>query len=223
LSIVLAIPDTHAPFMNPGAVDFLSDLKKEYRPNVIVHLGDEGDQHALGDWDPDPDGMSPGDEHKAMVAQLKSLYKLFPNVHVCTSNHGERPFKRAFKSGIPKAYLKAYREFMEAPDEWRWSADWIFDGVVYEHGEGHTGKDGALKAALGNRKSTVIGHIHSFAGVQYSATKFDQIFGFNVGWLGDEQKYAFRYGLKFKNKPVLGAGIIIEGREAIFRPMNNGR
>lgn len=205
--------------MHPNAVDFLSDLRKEYKPDKIIHLGDESDQHALGEWDKDPDGLSGGMEYEAMLKQIKPLYKLFPKVDVCESNHGKRPFRKAFKAGIPRAYLKKYHEFMEAPAGWRWHDDVEADGVVYEHGEGYTGKMGALKAALDNRRSTVIGHIHSFAGIQYSATKRDQIFGFNVGWLGDYKAYAFAYGKVYKNKPVLGAGIIVDGREAIFVPM----
>lgn len=206
--------------MHKNAIDFLSDLKKEYKPDLVVHLGDEVDAHALGDWDHDPDGMSAGEEHKAAVAQLKPLYKLFPDVIVCESNHGKRPFRRAFKSGIPRAYLKAYREFMAAPLGWTWVEHATIDDVVYQHGEGFSGAQGALRAAERNRKSTVIGHIHSFAGVQHSATKWDSIFGFNCGWLGNYETYAMRYGRIYPSKPVLGAGIIIDGTMPLFIPMH---
>lgn len=217
--IVLAIPDTHAPFMHPHAADFLSDLKREYKPDQIIHLGDETDQHALSDWDTDPDGKSAGDEYDAAIRQLKSLYKLFPDVRVCESNHGRRPFRKAFRAGIPKVYLRAYAEFMQSPKGWSWQERISFDKVMYFHGDGYTGKDGALKAAISHRKSICIGHIHTFAGVQYSASSDDQIFGFNVGCLIDLDGYGFNYGKHYANKPVLGAGIIIDGKQAIFCPL----
>jgi hypothetical protein len=205
--------------MHKHAVEFLADMKSKFNPDQIVCLGDEADQHALGDWDHDPDGMSAGDEHKAMIAQLKPLYKIFPEVKVCESNHSKRPYRKAFKSGLPRAYMKAYREFMEAPYGWSWHDTIEIEKVLYMHGEGYSGPAGALKAAMSNRKSVFIGHLHSFAGVQYSATRGDQIFGVNSGCLIDEEKYAFAYGKIFPNRAVLGCSICVHGTAAQFIPM----
>lgn len=211
MSKILAIPDTQFPFAHQDVFEFLKAVKKKYKPDIIVHVGDEVDMCALGDWDSDPDGMSAGDELKAALKDMHKLYKIFPDVYVCTSNHTARPFRKAFKHGIPRAFLKDYGDFLEAPKGWKWADNWEFDGVVYEHGEGQSGKDGAINAAKGNMQSTVIGHIHSFAGIQWLANDKHLIFGFNVGCLIDRHQYAFAYGKKFKNKPILGAGIIDNG------------
>jgi predicted phosphodiesterase len=205
--------------MHADAIDFLADLRKEYKPDQIVHLGDEVDQHALSDWDHDPDGKSAGDEYDAAIRQMKLLYKLFPDVRVMESNHGRRPFRKAFRAGIPRVYLRAYTQFMESPEGWSWHENVTLDKVLYFHGDGFTGKDGALKAAISHRRSVVIGHIHTFAGVQYSAGSHDQIFGLNSGCLIDTTGYAFNYGKHHASKPVLGASVIIDGREAVFIPM----
>lgn len=217
--IVLYIPDTHGPFMHKDALDFLSIVKREYKPDRIVHLGDEADQHALGDWPVDPDGMSAGDEHRELLVQMKGLYKLFPTVQVCESNHSKRPYRRALKCGIPKAYIKAYKEFMEAPVAWSWHEYVETDSVLAIHGEGYSGAAGALKAATSNRRSTVIGHIHSYAGVQYMASSKDTIFAMNAGCLIDLERYAFAYGKTHASKPVMGCGVVIDGREARFIPL----
>jgi hypothetical protein len=216
---VLVIPDIHAPFNHPDAFDFLRDLAKAYKPTKIVCLGDEMDAHALSEWDTDPDGLSPEGEWAAGLVELKTLYKLFPKVQVCTSNHTSRPFRKAFKSGLPTRFLREYRDFMEAPNGWSWEDRIVIDGVQYLHGEGYTGSKGAIKAAMAQRQSTVIGHIHSFAGVEYSATKHDLIFGMNAGWLGDEKAYAFKYGKHHANRGILGAGIVHQGHHALFIPM----
>lgn len=219
MATVLIIPDTHSPFMAKNALDFLADLKKEYKPDKIIHLGDECDFHSLGQWGSDPMGMSAGDEHKAAVAQLKLLYKLFPKVTVMESNHTARPFRAAFKAGIPKLYLKQYREFLEAPKGWNWVEHAEIDSVIYMHGENFSGPQGALRCAERNRKSVVIGHLHSYAGIQFSATKWDQIFGFNCGCLIDVAAYGFAYGRTFPSKPVLGAGIVVDGKYPTFIPL----
>lgn len=214
--IVLVIPDTHSPFMHEGALDFLSKLNREFKPDKVIHLGDEVDAAALSRFEKDPDGMSAGAEHRVALAQMKPLYKLFPEVSVCISNHGARPFRKAFEAGIPRAYLKDYREFMEAPPKWQWQDSYEIDGVLYKHGEGLTGKDGAIRGAIANRRSFVCGHIHSFGGVVHLANDFDQIFGMNCGALIDHKAYSFKYAKHLLNKPTLGAGIIIDGFQPIY-------
>lgn len=205
---VLAIPDLHVPFEHRDALAFLKWVSKKYSPDTIVCLGDELDMHAMGDWDHDPDGLSAGDELTLGLERLRGYYDLFPHVLVCTSNHTSRPFRRAFKYGIPKAYLKDYSDFLKAPKGWEWADNHEIDGVTYEHGEGFTGAAGALKAALANMAPTVIGHVHSHAGIQFSANDKHLIYGFNVGCLVDRHAYTFAYGKKIKSKPILGCGII---------------
>lgn len=218
MSKVLVIPDLQAPFFHRDSIAFLTAVKKKYQPNVVVNIGDEVDFHALSEYNHDPDGLSAGDELIKAIESLQPFYKLFPKVLVCTSNHTARPFRKAYKHGIPKAFLKEYREFLQAPKGWEWAEEYEIDGVIYEHGEGQSGAAGALKAALGNMQSTVIGHLHAFAGIQWSANDKHLIFGFNTGCLIDRHAYAFAYGKLFKNKPVLGCGIIDNGIP-MFVPM----
>lgn len=219
--LVMAIPDFHAPFEHKDAYEFLKAVKRKEGPTKFVNLGDEADMHAFStNFRPDPDGDSPGHELKRAVSHLKaSLYKLSPDMLVCTSNHTARPFRKAFEFGLPKAVLKAYSEFLEAPKGWKWADHHEVDGVRYEHGEGVSGANGAIKAALQNMQSTVIGHIHAFAGIQYSANPRHLVFGFNTGCLIDKDQYAFAYGRTIRAKPILGVGLVERGVPR-FIPMN---
>jgi len=209
--VVLAIPDLHAPFHHPDAFAFLTAVKKQYKPNEIVNLGDLEDWHSISMHDHDPDGLSAGDELKALREAVKPLFKLFPKMKMCTSNHGSLPLRRAFKFGLPSELIKSYKDIIDAPKGWQIADSWEIDGVVYEHGEAFAGQQGAIKSANANMQSTVIGHIHAFAGIQYSANSKHLIFGFNVGCLIDRHRYAFAYGKKIKAKPILGCGIIKNG------------
>lgn len=176
------------------------------------------DNHALSDYDHDPDGDAAGPEFTKALKCMKKLYKIFPIMKVCTSNHGARPFRRAKKYGIPKVYLKDYKDFMEAPEGWEWRDKWEIDGVIYEHGEGVSGKQGHLKAALQNMQSTVIGHLHTNAGIEYAANRRHLIFGFGVGCLLDQEKYAFAYQKTQRDKPLIGCGMVRRGIP-LFVPM----
>ncbi len=215
---VLVIPDTQFPFAHKDTFEFLRAVAKKYKPTEVVHIGDEIDLHAMSNFEHDPDGYSAGHELKIALKDMRKLYNMFPVVKVCTSNHTARPFRRAYKYGIPKAFLRAYSDFMEAPNGWTWADKWEIDGVIYEHGEGQSGMMGAINAAKGNMQSTVIGHLHAFAGIQWAANPQHLYFGFNVGCLIDHRAYAFAYGKNFKNKPILGCGIVIKGIP-MFVPM----
>jgi hypothetical protein len=222
---VLVIPDSHSPFMHPDAVAFLTEAKSRLRPTRSVHLGDEVDNHALSQYDPDPDGDSAGVELHKAKEQLQELYALFREMRVCESNHGVRPFKRAYRSGIPRVWLKDYAQALEAPEGWRWADKWEIDGVVYQHGEGFGGENAHSKWAAVNGKSTVIGHIHSHAGIKFIKNEYRQIWGMNCGCLIDATTYAFKYAKLTPHKQVLGVGFVDNGSPFYF-PMRldgNGR
>ncbi len=209
--IVLAISDTQFPFAHRDCFDFLKAVKRKYRPTEVVHIGDELDFHALSDYDHDPDGRSPGDEFKDGMKELEKLYEIFPDVKACLSNHTARPYRKAFKYGIPRGFMKEYKELLKAPEGWNWAQKWEIDGVRYEHGEGTSGKYAHIKAAQDNMQSTVMGHLHSNAGIGYIANPRFLIFGMALGCLMDKDAYAAAYAVHLKSKPILGVGIVDKG------------
>jgi hypothetical protein len=183
---------------------------------VIVCLGDEVDFHGVSRWPKDPDGFSAGHELDHAIRHLTPWFSTFPEVYVCTSNHTARPFKSAYNIGLPAQLIKSYQEFLGSPPLWRWSDRWQIDGVCYEHGEGKSGKNAAINIAIDNRMSTVIGHQHSNGGIQYAAGRDNIIFGVNSGCLIDVTKYAFAYAKAMRNKPTLGATVVIDGVPFFF-------
>lgn len=222
---VMAIPDLHCPFQHRDSWDFLAAVYKKQKPDVVVCLGDEADQHALSSHDHDPNGMSPGDELCATVKAIQPMYQMFPEVKVCVSNHGARPFRKAMECGIPKAYLRDYSEFMQAPKGWEWRDRWVIDAVSYQHGEGVSGPEGALKLATANMMPTVIGHLHGDAGIRFWANSAALLWGMNCGWLGDQHAYAMAYGKHSLKRGILGVGIV-NRRHPFFLAMvldRNGR
>lgn len=211
MATVIAISDLHIPFHHQDAFLFLAAVKRKYNPTEAISLGDLEDWHSINMHDHDPDGMSAGHELKELRKQVKKLAALFPKLKICTSNHGALPLRRAFKFGLPSDVIRSAREILQAPQSWVWADQWEVDGVLYEHGDPFTGQSAALKAAEQNMHSTVIGHVHSYAGIQYSANSKHLIFGFNTGCLIDRNTYAFEYAKRIKRKPILGCGIIKDG------------
>ena len=220
--IVGIIGDTHFPFCHKDYLKFVKKTFKEWGVQKIVHIGDEVDNHAISYHESDSSGLSAGDEMNEAMKELKKWYKVFPKVDVLVGNHSALPFRQAASAGLPKRMIKPYEEMWEAPNGWKWHDEIIIDKVMYQHGTGSSGQNGAIKRAVNNRMSTVIGHCHAFGGVNYTASDRDLIFGMNVGCGIDIKSYAMAYGKAFSIRPTLGCGIVVSDREAYFIPMNLG-
>lgn len=211
---VLAISDLQEPFSHQDALEFVLHVKKTFFPDVepyIVNMGDEVDQHTLGKWTANPNGMSAKAEFDEAKKRLEPWFKTFPKTYVCISNHTYRVYKRAHEAGIPDSFMRSIGEAYDAPPGWRWKQRWVHYDICYEHGENVSGQLAAVRAAIQNRMSTVIGHQHSNGGVIYNASYETTIFGMNTGCLIDIEQYAFDYGRTLRNKPTLGCGVIRNG------------
>ena len=221
-NVVGIIGDRHAPFTHPDYFKFVYETFNKFQVNTIVDIGDDTDFHAISYHESDPDGHSAGSELKEAINEHKQWWGAFPEVYGCMGNHSSLPFRKLQTAGIPKSMFKSYNEMLGYPDGWKWAYNHEIDNVMYIHGTGSSGAQGAVNRARDNRQSTVIGHIHSFGGVSYSASDRDMIFGMNVGCGIDTTAYAMAYGKVYAKKPTLGCGIVIDGRVALFIPMNLG-
>ncbi len=148
---------------------------------------------------------------KAALQSIKRWYKAFPVVNVCIGNHSNRMFRLAHEAGIPKKMLKSYEEMWEAPKGWKWSESFNINGVHYTHGSGVSGANGALKIAVNRRESTVIGHIHTEAAIQYNVSAKDAIWGMVVGSGIDDKAYAFNYAKENIKKSIVSAAVVLDG------------
>ena len=219
MSIVLVIPDIHAPFVKKGFLRFVKGVYKKYKCNKVVQIGDEVDLHSVSRHPKSPDGLSEGAEVKAAIKELSNWYKAFPKVDIVYGNHSVRLHKRAFEAGLPECFGRSLKEILKAPKKWNWHDDILIDGVLYTHGTGYSGRNIAFKLAQENMCSVVCGHIHSVAAVNYFTTKTRKtFFGLSVGAGVDDEAYAFAYGRTNYKKSVLGCGVVINGKEAIFVP-----
>lgn len=216
--IVGVVGDLHIPFEHPRYLDFIKDTFKKWRVGAVHFIGDVVDQHALSRWTHDPDGMSSGDELKAILARLEDWTRVFNVATVSIGNHDERHLNRARDSGIPSSYMLGLSELFRTP-KWTWELQTWIDDVLYEHGTGSSGKFAAYNRALAKRCNLVMGHIHSGGGVLWHTNERDRIFGLNVGCGIDIEQYAFAYGKPSPIRPTLGCGIVIDGVQAMFIPM----
>ncbi len=209
---ILVIPDQHFPFHHMDIFKFLKEVKRVYRPDKVVNLGDEIDAHSMSMHDHSPDLHSPNDEMELAIEKLKHLYKIFPEVDVLESNHGSLVYRRAAKHGLPKRVIKPYREILEAPKGWHWYQDLELMGsdgeiILFCHGLASD----ALKNSKNKGRRFVQGHHHSRFEIQYWANSEKLFWGVTSGCLVDYKSLAYEYGKLMLNKPILGVTVIKNG------------
>lgn len=214
---ILIISDMHIPYHHPDLYRFLEAINKKYRPDKVVCIGDEIDQHAMSFHDSDPDLPSAGNELEEAIKYLKPIYKLFPKVDLVDSNHGSMIYRKGKHHGIPRKYLRGYNEVLEAPVGWKWSHDLKLkcsDGsMVYFH---HGLKKQGLQVAQQMGMHFVEGHYHNDFNISYSSTPSKLVWSMTVGCLIDDSSLAFAYNKTNLGRPIIGLGIILNGQPKLI-------
>lgn len=217
MSTVLAIPDLHTPFEHPDALAFCKAVRRAYKCDAIVCLGDEIDSHAVSDWPKNPDGFSAGHEHKRAVKALRRWFAAFPLMRLCWSNHTKRPWRVAYAAGLPKSAMKTVSEYLGAPAGWKWADEWEIDGVVYEHGDNLPGAVSGTHAVLKDvNYSVIFGHVHSKFSISWAYRRGVPQFAATPGCLIDPKAYAFNY-FKGKHAPIFGVAVVTNGEPNLVR------
>lgn len=216
---ILVYSCLHFPFHNKNVFDFLNDLNNEYKFDRVVDLGDTTDAYALSRYPKSPSALSASEEMKRVRKCIAILGSIFPKVEVMESNHSERLYSKALVNGIPREYIKPYKEIIEAPKDWKWHKDLILtidktrDKVYFCHEKGAN----ALSLAKSISMNVVMGHLHSTAGIQYFTTPLDEYFAVQTGCLISDKGVAFEYNKKHVFRPVLSAAIIIDGKPEVIK------
>jgi predicted phosphodiesterase len=205
---VLIISDTHIPYSHIDYINFLRALKSHFKPEIVIHIGDELDYHAISFHDSDQELLSAGKElDKSIIEIQEGLHKLFPKMYLLESNHGSLVYRKMKHHGIPVRVLKPIHELYETP-LWSWHHEIILKtnrGDVYLcHGK--SGVYGKLAKEMG--MSTVQGHYHGKAEVTWHRTAMRDHFNMFVGCLVDESSLAMAYGKNNIPKPILASGAL---------------
>jgi hypothetical protein len=205
--VVLLIPDLHAPYHYRKLYKFLRYLKKKYKPDIIIFLGDEVDGHSWSFHSHDPDLPSPGDELRKAIKVLQKVYKIFPNASLLHSNHGSLLNRKTKANGLPLEILRPLRDLYKTPN-WSW-----WDRIVLTTKIGKTmivhgmsGKPGALALEMG--MSTIEGHYHTKFHITWYINAVRRYYSVHSGCLIDFDSFAFAYARSNLKDPCLGATII---------------
>ena len=220
MSNVLVIGDTHAPCLIDGYIDFLWDQYHWWQCDRVVHIGDLVDNHALSFHLKKPQLKDPIREYEQAKEQVAEIVAAFPDADLMLGNHDVLPYRWCDEVGIPAEMMRDFGDIFELPDSWRVHGRYsqlLIDGVVYQHGD--RGRGSAILNAKDELCSVVQGHHHAKAGVDYHRSATGQIFGLQVGCGTDYLHAQQAYGQKYSRKPILGCGVVLDGKYGHFCAM----
>ena len=209
---VLVISDTQSPYEHPDTLAFLAAVKRKYKPNKVVHIGDLVDAYQLGEYVRDPDAPNMREDLGRIQVFIKALGKMFPKMDIIRGNH-ERRLHRAFaRAGISDVFMRDWGDVLDTPSAWRWHDEIEIDGILYQHGDetGAGGQAQAVKRCELNGRCTVAGHHHTNASIHFFANREVLLWGMHVGSLIDFKTMAFAYARKQLRKPIISIGLVID-------------
>ena len=208
---ILVISDMHLPYQHKDSIKFLKEIKKQFKPDTTLSIGDLLDQHALSFHDSSPELYSAGMELDKAKEYVRELESVFPKLIEVDSNHSSMIYRRALKHGLPKAYLKDYGDFLETK-KWKWVDDLTLtmsngQRCFFTHGRSAD----ILKVSQTMGMSAVQGHYHTKFVISWWANPDNLFFGMNVGCLINQKSMAFAYAKNFKTRFIIGCAVILNG------------
>ena len=212
--VILAVPDLHIPYEHPDALAFIAAVKKEYKPDLIVNLGDMLDFHAISFHDSDPDLLSAGDELAQAREKIKAWETLIPEQYIVGSNHGDLPLRKFVAQGLPRDLISSYNEIYGVSDKWTFVPDLTIEtdskylpDIYVAHGL----KKNALQVAQQRGQRFICGHFHEDFNVKYAGNPNSLIWAAMSGCLIDKKSKAFAYNKLNLNRPILGCTVVLYG------------
>jgi len=210
------ISDTHCPYQHPQAIKFLAAIKDKYKPDRIIHIGDEIDNHAMSYHDSDPALFSAGDELKKAREVIWKIEELFPKVDVIESNHGSLWYRKAKTHGIPREAIRSYESILDTK-HWKWHFELTIRLPNGQPCYFHHGRSANSLVASQHRGMPIVqGHYHEKFNIQYWGTTERLNWGMNVGCLIDDSTLAFVYNNSNLKRPIIGCGMIIDSQPKLI-------
>lgn len=218
----LLVPDPHCPYHADGTLEFLGDLKSEFKPDRTLFLGDVFDHLTSSRYGTHSAAKGADDEWAEACDFVLELAAMFPVAEVLIGNHDARPAKRASEVGIPTELIRPFNEvprLAKALRLWRWCEKIEINAdTVAVHGEGFGGNNPGEAAVLAYRKNVVMAHLHTRFGVNYHARGDWVNWSFNTGCLIDPNSPANGYAKHHQKRTIRGAGVLLNGRTPLAIP-----
>jgi len=210
---IMVLGDLHLPYTLWPAVEAAALFARQYKPDLIIQVGDLIDGKAWSRYPKDPDDC-PQTEWDATEIAVHRLHKLFPEMVILSGNHDRRIMHKAAEASIPSQLVKTLEEIFPYK-QWIWHVGgkpFQIHDTVFIHGDETLGN--AWQKAQRMGKNVVQGHDHQ-AYLNYINTFDTSVYGMSVGTFLDGKSAAARYAARNPFRCWLGWATITNGVPAL--------
>lgn len=215
-SRIYCLSDPHFPFHHRDTFDFHEAVAEKYKPDRIICLGDERDNHKGSYHEHEPELPSWEDELDLGNECLHRLAGIFPKIDFMESNHGSLWFRKAKTIGLPRKLMKSYEE-VTGVKGFKWHFDLTVrmsdNNFVNFH---HARSADILRASQQMGMSLVQGHHHNKFDIRYWSTSRGLFWGMQLPCMADKDSLAQSYGRNNLNRPMVGNGMILHGQPQLL-------
>jgi len=210
---VLIVPDTHAPWHNRLAWDLMIKVAKDFKPNVIVCLGDLIDLYSVSSYNRNPNRPR-NVEYEVEIANslLRELESLGARERYFIAGNHEWRLERYLTERAPELFniVKIEELLQLRQHEWNYTPYKGFvrlGKMVFTHDLGKSGRYAVHSAVTDAQHSIVIGHLHRLCYLIEGDVFGQPRLSFCPGWLGDATKADYMHELRAKRDWATGFAV----------------
>lgn len=199
---ILFVPDTHRPYHSERAWQLMLKAARQFKPHVIIVLGDFADFYTVSAHDKDPKRKESFEDEVASVAvglnELDSLGA--EEKHFVSGNHEFR-LERFLMTSAPPLYsmIKVEKLFDLKKRGWSYTPyqrSLRIGKLHVTHDEGNAGPYAHERARASFEGNCVIGHTHRLAVSYRGNAKGTCHVGAMFGWLGDINRIDYMHRVR---------------------------
>lgn len=231
---VLVCPDVHVPYQHAEAWETFLAVAREWRPHVLVLLGDFADFYCVTSHPKDPARRLTFQEEVALVnRELDRVCHLnIPRVIYCEGNHETRLSRyitanaQAFHGVIDTRHLLQ----IDRRTGWEWvpyGQHTAIGKLSFSHDIGFAGVYAARQSVAAFGHNIIFGHTHRAQCHYESTVHGERHVGWSMGWLGDPSAIDYRHRARVMRESQHGFGVahvLDDGTGWVhFAPIIDGR
>ena len=229
---IVAISDLQCPFEDRKAVENVARFIEEYKPDMVISVGDECDLSPISRYVEGKQHAWTGDLNKERNRTVEVL-RMLQVQHITRSNHLDRWYANLNKvpafHTLPEMRLEKFFKFDELGityHETPWDPTGTGTTLLMHGDEGSMNRKSGMTAlglALRTQRNVICGHSHRQACIPETFTFLGdknpkELWGMEAGTLADFNSPGMAYA-KFKNWQQGFAILTVEGKNVTPMPI----
>lgn len=211
LKKILFVPDSHVPFEDKKAFNLMLKAGQQFRPDIVVILGDFADFYSVSDHLKDPSRVNKlKQEAKAVRVRLRQVEALGAKRNIFVAGNHEDRLTRYIAARAPELFGTVNIQKVLGLEGWEYVEykDHIRLGKLYvTHDCEKAGKTALFDAQAAFESNVVIGHLHRLGFFVVGSAQGKAHVAMCPGWLGDVERVDYKHRIRARRDFVHGFGL----------------